>query len=211
MKKKSILTLILICTVMILSACSGMKKEDAQNYVKATLDAGYKAQFKEYIEVTNSTKKAARKEYEDNLDDIMKESGLDEMDISDELKAQYRSLYEKMLKSAKYKVGEAKKGKKGTYVVEVTVYPFTAFSSVSGELNTWVRETYANATEVPSNEELNEAIMQKMYELMNEKVDQPTYDKKKTVQIRVKMNDDKVYYIPAKDLENIDSELFPQT
>ena len=29
MKKKSILTLILICTVMILSACSGMKKEDA--------------------------------------------------------------------------------------------------------------------------------------------------------------------------------------
>ena len=49
MKKKSILTLILICTVMILSACSGMKKEDAQNYVKATLDAGYKAQIKEYI------------------------------------------------------------------------------------------------------------------------------------------------------------------
>ena len=74
-----------------------------------------------------------------------------------------------------------------------------------------MRETYANATEVPSNEELNEAIMQKMYELMNEKVDQPTYDKKKTVQIRVKMNDDEVYYIPAKDLENIDSELFPQT
>lgn len=211
MKKKSILTLILICTVMILSACSGMKKEDAQNYVKATLDAGYKAKFKEYIEVTNSTKKEARKEYEDNLDDIMKESGLDEMDISDELKAQYRSLYEKMLKSAKYKVGEAKKEKKGTYVVEVTVYPFTAFTSVSGELNTWVRETYANATEVPSNEELNEAIMQKMYELMNEKVDQPTYDKKKTVQIRVKMNDDEVYYIPAKDLESIDSELFPQT
>ena len=211
MKKKSILTLLLICVMLVLSACSGMTKEDAQNYVKATLDAGYKARFKEYIEVTNSTKKAAKKEYEDNLDDIMKESGLNEMEISDELKAQYRTLYEKMLKSAKYKVGEAQKEKKGTYVVDVTVYPFNAFSSVSGDLNTWVRETYANATEVPSNEELNEAIMQKMYELMNEKVDQPTYDKKKTVQIRVKINDDDVYYIPAKDLEAIDSELFPQT
>lgn len=211
MKKKSIFALMLACVMLMLSACGGMTKDDAEKYVKATLDAGYKAKFKEYIEVTNSSKKAAKKEYEDNLDDIMNESGLDEMEISDALKAQYRELYEKMLKSAKYQVVAAEKEKKGSYLVDVTVYPFTAFASVSGELNTWVRETYANATEVPSNEELNEAIMQKMYELMNEKVAQPTYDKKKTVQIHVKVNKDDVYYIPSKDLEKIDVELFPQT
>ena len=38
----------------------------------------------------------------------MKEAGFDDTGVSDELKADYRSMFEKMLKSANYKVKEAK-------------------------------------------------------------------------------------------------------
>lgn len=50
----------------------------------------------------------------------------------------------------------------------------------------------------PSDEELNEAIMKKMYELMDEKMNNPTYGDKTTVTVNVKVDKDGAYYIPQK-------------
>ena len=108
MRKRGVLAAMLTGVMLVLCGCGGMTTDEAKDYVKSALDAGYKAEFKEYAEITDSTEKEAKKEYETNLDNSMKEAGFDETGVSDELKANYRKLFEKMLKSANYKVGEAK-------------------------------------------------------------------------------------------------------
>ena len=192
MRKRGVLAAMLTGVMLVLCGCGGMTTDEAKDYVKSALDAGYKAEFKEYAEITDSTEKEAKKEYETNLDNSMKEAGFDETGVSDELKANYRKLFEKMLKSA------------------VEVQPFTAFSTVSEELDNWVTDTYSNIEYVPSDEELNEAIMKKMYELMDEKMNNPTYGDKTTVTVNVKVDKDGAYYIPQKDLTAVDDALFPE-
>lgn len=209
MRKRGILAAVLTGVMLVLCGCGGMTTDEAKNYVKSTLDAGYKAEFKEYAEVTDSTEKEAKKDYETNLDNIMAEAGFDDTGVSDELKANYRTLFEKMLKAANYKVGEVKEAGDDEFTVSVDVQPFTAFSTVSDELNSWVTETYSNVEEVPSDEELNEAVMQKMYELMDAKMSNPEYGEKQTLTVNVKVNKDGAYYIPQDDLTAVDDALFP--
>ena len=108
MRKRGVLAAMLTGVMLVLCGCGGMTTDEAKDYVKSALDAGYKAEFKEYAEITDSTEKEAKKEYETNLDNSMKEAGFNETGVSDELKANYRKLFEKMLKSANYKVGEVK-------------------------------------------------------------------------------------------------------
>ena len=180
MRKQGVLAAMLTGVMLVLCGCGGMTTDEAKDYVKSALDAGYKAEFKEYAEITDSTEKEAKKEYETNLDNSMKEAGFDETGVSDELK------------------------------VSVEVQPFTAFSTVSEELDNWVTDTYSNIEYVPSDEELNEAIMKKMYELMDEKMNNPTYGDKTTVTVNVKVDKDGAYYIPQKDLTAVDDALFPE-
>ena len=210
MRKRGVLAAMLTGVMLVLCGCGGMPTDEAKDYVKSALDAGYKAEFKEYSEITDSTEKEAKKEYETNLDNSMKEAGFDETGVSDELKANYRKLFEKMLKSANYKVGEVKEAGDDEFKVSVEVQPFTAFSTVSEELDNWVTDTYSNIEYVPSDEELNEAIMKKMYELMDEKMNNPTYGDKTTVTVNVKVDKDGAYYIPQKDLTAVDDALFPE-
>lgn len=210
MRKRGVLAAMLTGVMLVLCGCGGMTTDEAKDYVKSALDAGYKAEFKEYAEITDSTEKEAKKEYETNLDNSMKEAGFDETGVSDELKANYRKLFEKMLKFANYKVGEVKEAGDDEFKVSVEVQPFTAFSTVSEELDNWVTDTYSNIEYVPSDEELNEAIMKKMYELMDEKMNNPTYGDKTTVTVNVKVDKDGAYYIPQKDLTAVDDALFPE-
>lgn len=203
MRKRGVLAAMLTGVMLVLCGCGGMTTDEAKDYVKSALDAGYK-------EITDSTEKEAKKEYETNLDNSMKEAGFDETGVSDELKANYRKLFEKMLKSANYKVGEVKEAGDDEFKVSVEVQPFTAFSTVSEELDNWVTDTYSNIEYVPSDEELNEAIMKKMYELMDEKMNNPTYGDKTTVTVNVKVDKDGAYYIPQKDLTAVDDALFPE-
>ena len=197
MRKRGVLAAMLTGVMLVLCGCGGMTTDEAKDYVKSALDAGYKAEFKEYAEITDSTEKEAKKEYETNLDNSMKEAGFNETGVSDELKANYRKLFEKMLKSANYKVGEVKEAGDDEF-------------KVSEELDNWVTDTYSNIEYVPSDEELNEAIMKKMYELMDEKMNNPTYGDKTTVTVNVKVDKDGAYYIPQKDLTAVDDALFPE-
>ena len=210
MRKRGVLAAMLTGVMLVLCGCGGMTTDEAKDYVKSALDAGYKAEFNEYAEITDSTDKESKNDYETNLDNSMKEAGFDETGVSDELKANYRKLFEKMLKSANYKVGEVKEAGDDEFKVSVEVQPFTAFSTVSEELDNWVTDTYSNIEYVPSDEELNEAIMKKMYELMDEKMNNPTYGDKTTVTVNVKVDKDGAYYIPQKDLTAVDDALFPE-
>ena len=195
MRKRGVLAAMLTGVMLVLCGCGGMTTDEAKDYVKSALDAGYKAEFKEYAEITDSTEKEAKK---------------DESKEQQNTEANYSKLFEKMLKSANYKVGEVKEAGDDEFKVSVEVQPFTAFSTVSEELDNWVTDTYSNIEYVPSDEELNEAIMKKMYELMYEKMNNPTYGDKTTVTVNVKVDKDGAYYIPQKDLTAVDDALFPE-
>ena len=159
MKKHGVLALVLAGVMLLLCGCGGMTTDDAKDYVQSALDCGYKAEVKKYAEITETTEKEAKKEYETNLDNSMKEAGFDETGVSDELKANYRKLFEKMLKSANYKVGEVKEAGDDEFKVSVEVQPFTAFSTVSEELDNWVTDTYSNIEYVISTSAKVNAIL----------------------------------------------------
>ena len=99
-----------------------------------------------------------------------------------------------------------------SYLIEAegNLYTDEQYKTVSEELDNWVTDTYSNIEYVPSDEELNEAIMKKMYELMDEKMNNPTYGDKTTVIVNVKVDKDGAYYIPQKDLTAVDDALFPE-
>ena len=71
MKKHGVLALVLAGVMLLLCGCGGMTTDDAMDYVQSALDCGYKAEVEKYAEITETTEKEAKKEYETNLDTIM--------------------------------------------------------------------------------------------------------------------------------------------
>lgn len=210
--KKRILSMMLVAVMMLaLTACGGMTTDDAKTYVQSVLDASYKADFSEYTEQTDSTEEEAQQLFDDNLDNIMSMGGFTDAGLSDELSANYRQLFKDMLAQAKYEVGDATEGENDGFVVEVSAEPFTAFDGLQDEVVNAVQAEMANITDIsqmPSDEEINEMVFQKMYDILVQRVAEPTYGEAQTVEIHVELNDN-VYSINQDDLTTLDGILFP--
>ena len=116
-----------------------------------------------------------------------------------------------MLAQAKYEVGDATEGENDGFVVEVSAEPFTAFDGLQDEVMSAVQAEMANITDIsqlPSDEEINEMVFQKMYDILVQRVAEPTYGEAQTVEIHVELNDN-VYSINQDDLTTLDGILFP--
>lgn len=209
MRKRSLLAVLLIIVMTVLCGCKGMSTEDAQSYAKSVLDASYKGEFAKYMEWTKSSEKEAKELYEGNIDTTMKEAGFSDMGLSEELTESYRQLFLDMIKLAKYDVGKAKEASDDSFTINVTVEPFIAFEGLQDEVNAAVTEDLTNAEQIPSDEEINRMVFQKMYDLMAERIASPVYGDPTTVTITVKPDADGVYYISQEDMTALDDALFP--
>lgn len=210
MKRKGMLAMLLAGVMTVLCACSsGMSAADAKSYAQAVMDASYKGEFEDYMEWTDSTEEEAEALYEGSLDTTMSEAGFGDLGISEELVANYRQLFRDMISSAEYTVGEAAEDGEDGYAVDIEVTPFTAFDGIQEEVNTVLTEEVQNMNGIPSNEELNELIFQRMYELMAKRLEAPTYGDPVTVTIHVLPDEDGVYYIPDAELVAVDNAMFP--
>ena len=201
-KKKSLLALILVLVMVLLSGCGGWSTDDAKAYTQALLDAQYKGEFKDYMKLTDSTEKEAQKMYESSLDDELAALGIDESTLSAEMIENYRNLCLDMKKNVDYKVGKAKEAEDDSFTVDVKVKPLI-FEDKSDEIVNMVQEEYANLAEVPSEEEVMAMFYGKLYEVLSDKVANPSYGEEKSVTLHVKKNKDGVYYIPDEELETL--------
>lgn len=114
-----------------------------------------------------------------------------------------------MAKLAKYEVGEAQESADDTFTIDVTVEPFDVFEGIADEITAAVTEEMSNMEQLPSDEEINQMVFQKMYDLMAEKIASPVYGDPVTVTITVEPDDDGVYYISEEDMTALDDALFP--
>ena len=210
--KKRILSVILAAMMMLaLTACGGMTTDDAKTYVQSVLDASYKADFSEYTEQTDSTEEEAQQLFDENLDNIMSMGGFTDAGLSEELSASYRQLFQDMLAQAEYEVGSATGGEDDGFVVGVGAEPFTAFDGLQDEVMSAVEAEMANITDIsqiPSQDEINEMVFQKMYDILVQRVAEPTYGEAQTVEVHVELSDN-MYSINEDDLTELDLILIP--
>ena len=206
-RTKSLIAVLIAMVMVLLCGCSGgMSADDAKSYTQSILDATYKGEFKEYIKWTGSTEDEAKKLYENNMDTTLKQAGFTELGISDELLEKYKQLFVDMASKAKYEVGEVKKDGDDGYAVEVKVSPFTGFDGIQNEVTSQLDvESLGDKSE----KELYEVIFTKMYEIMAQKLESPTYGSEQTVTVHVKKNDDGEYSISESELTEIDTAMFP--
>ncbi len=199
--------LFLAFTLAFTTACS--TSFDAQKYVQATLDASTRAEFDEYIEITDSTEAEAQEDYDAALDEAM--AAFDEVDLSDSVKEQYRSLFEDMFKATKYEVGEATEDSDGNYQVVVTIEPLQVFDGVEDELteivNAYVEEQTAaieNGGEVPTDREIYDYVFTELYNILAKKLENPTYGDPQEITVDVVLDEDEnLYTISDEQIEEL--------
>lgn len=65
MRKQGVLAAMLTGVMLVLCGCGGMTTDEAKDYVKSALDAGYKAEFKEYAEIIRLHRKRGKERIRD--------------------------------------------------------------------------------------------------------------------------------------------------
>ncbi len=203
--------IMLIASLFLFSAC-GAGTYDASGYVKSMLDAQTRGEYDQYLELTESTKKDAEDLYNKTIEAQM--DAIDADALSDELSGKYEELFKKIFKQTKYTVGEAKEGDDDSFTVPVEVETLKLFEGVEEnlaafqeELTTELMAQMAEDGTVPDDEELNERAFQHLYDFLNEKVENPTYGKKSTVEVKVAKNSDDFYEADQSDMEEIEKKL----
>lgn len=211
-RKKIVSVISCVCFVVgILSGCT--KDFNATGYTKAILDVSYRNKTEDYIKLTGATEEAAKKIFTNNLDATMKQ--FEDLKLPAELTAQYKQLFESVLKNVKYSVGEAVETEEKNYTVDVTVEPVTLFDDTYEEFQRKAKE-YASqvsnevtkGAEMPSDEEMQNQIYQIYYELLNAQVEAGVkYGEAQKITMHISKNDEDIYEIKQEDMSQLDQKM----
>lgn len=206
MKKVKRMFAVCLTVIMVAATAVGCGNFDAEGYVTACLDLLTKAETEQYTKLTGRTEEQAKQNYEDNIDGMMAMMG--ELNLSDELENNYRTLYADIYKKAKYTVtGSEKLKDKDGYAVTIEIEQMTGlFNDLEGELTTRATEAMSNIDPDTTEEELNETVFQLMYDILNERMANITYKDPETITVNV-VAEDGVYSIPDDDYVAIDEAL----
>ena len=210
-KKKKAVALLVAAVVMLVTACK-ISSEEVGAYAQSVLDASYKADFDEYMEQTDATKEEAENFYESNIDQMMTSAGFDAAGLSDELLENYRQLFKDMLALAEYEVGDVTEEEDGSFTVAVTAKPFTVFEGLEAEVTEAVQAELAGITDIsqiPGEDEINQMVFQKMYEVLQSRIESPTYGEPQQAELRVAPDSDNMYVVDDSDMRALDAILFP--
>lgn len=204
MKKIMVTVLAVVMMVATFAGCG--QKFDAAAYVTSCMDLLTKGETKQYTKTTGRTEEEAQQDYEANIDSMM--SAMGDISMTEDLENGYRQLFKDLYKNAKYEVtGAEKMEDEDGYTVTIEIQQMTGFfDGVQDELMTQATDYVNGLSEMPSDDELNEAIYQMMLDLLEANLSEITYNDAQTITVEV-MGDDGVYSITDEGYTAIDDAL----
>lgn len=200
---------IVICAVLccLLTACG--KKLDAQGYLQAMLDLSYKGDSAAYVKMELGTAEQASALFERGIDSEMS-FFKEKLNMSEELEADFRSLFKEIYGKANYTVGDAKEQKDGSFVVEITYEKLKVFEPALTSYNEQIAklpEVWAAMETAPTQEEMLEDMTEILRDSLRESIESAAYEAPETLTIQIELVDN-VYTPNAEDVISLEKALF---
>lgn len=216
--KKVTVFLLAVLTIISLTGCSlmGNSKKTYAAYVQSLLDVNYKAEFTEYIKITNSTQEEAQAVYDDGLtylaDALMAAYGINDVEGSD-IKSQFVELSKEIYSHASYEIGEVTKTD-GVYQVTVNIYPIDILTITYDDVVTYIEDMNQRVSNGDYNDyELDTyeiEYAQGIINILNDAV--PNIGNGEAVSVTVTILDnDEYYYISDADFLALDKAILATT
>lgn len=172
-KKKWVLVLLAVLTVLGLTGCKAREPQEDPNaeqyneYVTGLLDANFHGEYQAYMQMTGASKEDAQARYENSVNmlaDSLKEYFL--IDTKDtEVRETLREIAKELYLKSNYTAAEAILDEEtGQYSVNVRIDPLTFFVDVADEVEAYV-------------DDMNERVMNREFVDMSEADYEKTYAK----------------------------------
>lgn len=203
--KKAGAVLLVICMLFGMTACQSTKF-DAAGYVKAYLDAMYYQEYEAYAEFTDQTIEEAEKGIVE-VEKIDLADSYGDMDLTDKEMEEYYQTVNEIYHNVKFEVKEAVETEDHNYTVTLEIHPVDTYIKFNSGIEDKLMEVFAEATEVPSDQE----ILQFTLEYMRECSKDASYDEPITIQVDVTHNDKNVYSISDQALDAIEAAMMPES
>lgn len=200
--KRHVFMPVLLVVAVVFSMAGCGKKFDASRYVKGCLDASTKGVFEDYVAMTNSTEEQAKKEYEDRMEaEVNAMTGT--IDMSEEMKEKYRTLYKDLYSKFKYEVGEATEGDNKSFTVPVKAYRLNVFAATMEETQKQLEDKVKELSKkkAPSTQESMQLYVEILADVLTEKLKSPEYGEPETITINLSVNSS------SKEYEMSDSDI----
>lgn len=209
--RKAVVLLVAVMLAAVLGGCGN--SFDASGYVKALLDNSYKNDSTAFVEQKVGTEEQASELYEQGIDTELN-SITSQVQLSDELSAEFREVLKDVFKNVKYTVGEATKGENGSYDVEVKYQKMDVFAPAMESFNAAseayiaeMTEKAQNGEETPSESEMTEAVFTMLKDAIKESMGNVSYEDEASTTIHIELVD-KVYTPNEDDIYNLEELLF---
>lgn len=196
--------------------CGCLKSFDAAGYTQAILDVSYRNNTEEYMALTGAKQEDADKIFDNNLDATMK--AFQNLNLPADVEAKFKGLFEELVKSVKYSVGEAVETEDDNYTINVKVNPITifddtyeAFQKKAKEYADKVSNDVMNGADMPSDEEMQNQVYQIYYDILQKEVESGIkYGETKTITVHVNKNKNNIYEIKQSDMTALDAQMISQ-
>lgn len=197
----SIAVAVMMCFCM--AACS--KEEfDAKGYVQSALDAVYHGEYERYAEFTGLSVEEAKKQQDEEFQEVMKQQFTGEEGFSEEQIASYADKMREAYTLAKYEVLEATKDEDDNYTVKVKAEPSDVFKTMEENFTKVAEEKGAQGQDIQS----PEVMISILNEGVQRSIDNNTYGEATTIEVKVEKDDSGAYGLSEAEMNNLESALF---
>ena len=159
------------------------------------------------MDVTGCSLEEAELVHEECLEECL--AVIETAGLSDELKAEYKDFFERVLRNVSFQIGEVTQ-EDGIYFVQVTLEPYAMFENIAEELSISVDDYYTEVTEkaldgtgIPSSDEVREEVYTLLLEILNNHMNHISYAQPVVQTIRITENDEHKISIELEDLEKL--------
>lgn len=206
MKKYKKIISIAVAVVMCfgLTACSKEKNFDAKGYVQSKMDAIYHGEYAAYAEFLDISEEEAKKQEEEDFQEIMSQQFSEEDGMTEEGIAAYTDKMHRAYKLAKYEVLEAKKTEDGNYTVKVKAEPADVFQTLEQSSREVSNEKIAQELD-PAEPEMFASVLT---ESIQKSIDSNTYGEAVTVEVMVTKDDTGAYGLDEAEMNKLEDALF---